>query len=890
VSKSQQPDVSGDFKTRIHSPELLVGMDEVTTLISEIKETADATCPDEISMLGSATARQCDACHGTTKATQCSKTGTCPACMYGPLAIRNGCNSREDPPDRMQIQGVYVDGVLDETETNALKEDFYAAVTQTSIGRLAEGGAVLRASVVDGPVRNPVDEKGKAKLVGRRAQTILELSDPKVRVMTEVVRGFQPSGNPDIPPRWPKVEPREVICLEPDAAWHPLARGELRRKRYGTYIFIGQGEGASWCNNLKGKHDNCSVYWRFELLKSGYGRIVQQCFSDVSLVPRGSNPDACVPCGSYRSRSENFRQRDALILWPEQASSSAAVRPKVAAAAPAPAEPPAKRPTVSDALREFYLQLIAEHPDASEHLPETSMEPTDSGVRLTFDSSFDDLVANPDQTTTQVVVARDVEAVRSAIGDHILRHHGRAIERLCKRIGQWSVPGKEAAILRDEVSATRSIMWTGDQHQWVDDQQTLHLMACSGHFETLSTLHIGTSEISPEALSEFRERIERDVRNWPKLKELVAGDPAFPRKHTNLPIRRDAETEVGPPLKKQRSSTAAPAVDVSQHAAAPVASLAAAEAAAAEVCATEPDSLYSQLIEAHPDAEDHLPENNMVLTADGVTLTFGKARPPKQVPHPTVEAVWWAIVEYLRDKYGERMDTLCAKLGVTRDALNTLTTLDICRLKLDRYNVDTLQKMASCGYFVKVSTIKARTDGCDADAWEEFTGHISKCRANWPNLSPDNVVEVEESEEEEDAQEGEEAEGDDEGIVEYLREKNGERINMLCAKLGVTRDALSKLTTLDIRRLPLDSFNFFVLQEMASCGYFENVSTIKVCSNDRKLDEDAFWSFKEHILTCRANWPNLEPDYLVEKDESEDEEDAQEGEEAEGDDEEEGGE
>jgi len=313
--------------------------------------------------------------------------------------------------------------------------------------------------------------------------------------------------------------------------------------------------------------------------------------------------------------------------------------------------------------------------------------------------------------------------------------------------------------------------------------------------------------------------------------------------------------------------------------------------ASTEGCAVEstPDSLYSQLIEAHPDAEDHLPENNMVLTADGVTLTFGKARPPKQVPHPTVEAVWSAIVEYLRDKYGERMDTLCAKLGVTRDALNTLTTLDICRLKLDHYNVDALQKMASCGYFVNVSTIKARTDGCDADAWEEFTGHISKCRANWPNLSPDNVVEVEESEEEEDAQEGEEAEGDDEGIVEYLRDKYGERIDTLCAKLGVTRDALSKLTTLDIRRLPLDSFNFFVLQEMASCGYFENVSTIKVCFNDRKLDEDAFWSFKEHIRTCRANWPNLEPDYLVEKDESEDEEDAQEGEEAEGDDEEEGG-
>eukprot|EP00966_Prymnesium_polylepis_P108023 2501578-Prymnesium_polylepis.1 len=207
VSMSEQPDVSGDFKIRIHSPELLVGMDEVTTLISKIKETAEATCTDEISMLGSATARQCATCAGTTKATQRSKKGTCPACVYGPLAIRNGCNSREDPPDRMQIQGVYVDGVLDVTETNILQEDFCAAVTQTSIGRLAEGGAVLRASVVDGPVHKPVDEKGKAKLVGRRAHTILELSDPKVLFMTEVVRGFHP--------KWSMVEPREVICLEP---------------------------------------------------------------------------------------------------------------------------------------------------------------------------------------------------------------------------------------------------------------------------------------------------------------------------------------------------------------------------------------------------------------------------------------------------------------------------------------------------------------------------------------------------------------------------------------------------------------------------------------------------------------------------------------------------
>eukprot|EP00966_Prymnesium_polylepis_P237245 5487022-Prymnesium_polylepis.1 len=111
-------------------------------------------------------------------------------------------------------------------------------------------------------------------------------------------------------------------------------------------------------------------------------------------------------------------------------------------------------------------------------------------------------------------------------------------------------------------------------------------------------------------------------------------------------------------------------------------------------------------------------------------------------------------------------------------------------------------------------------------------------------------------------------------------------MDRVCATLGVTRDVLGKLTTLDIRPLRLNGGNLDVLQSMASCGYFENVSTIKVELNDIALEE-----FEEHmsIHTCRAaNWPNLKAEYLVGEDKSEDEEDAQEdGEEAEGEEEEE---
>jgi len=246
------------------------------------------------------------------------------------------------------------------------------------------------------------------------------------------------------------------------------------------------------------------------------------------------SPAACKPSPK---RQKTVPDAHALVDVPGPAATNAtaneAAATKVGAAESTPGQ-----------LHSFYQRLIAGRPDDSEHLPEARMEPRGNGVRLTFDSSFDDLFANPDQTTTQVDVARNAEEVWSAIGDHILRHHGRAIERLCDKM-RWSDPGEEAN-LRDKMRTMNSIAWPDQRKTALEarDLPTLHLMASSGHFANLSILRIDTctSEVSVEALDAFRTKIERNVRNWPKLRELVSFDPTFPRKTRTLSICRDAET------------------------------------------------------------------------------------------------------------------------------------------------------------------------------------------------------------------------------------------------------------------------------------------------------------------------------------------------------------
>jgi len=161
-----------------------------------------------------------------------------------------------------------------------------------------------------------------------------------------------------------------------------------------------------------------------------------------------------------------------------------------------------------------------------------------------------------------------------------------------------------------------------------------------------------------------------------------------------------------------------------------------AEAAAPD----QPPSLYQQLVTAHPDAAAYLPESSMQLTGDGVTLTFPREK--VDVTDQSVDAVWLAIVQQLKKQWARRMDELCERLGVARDKLGTLTTLDI--RKLGDFDLDTLQKMASCGYFANVTTIKVGDGGrFNQRAFAAFKEHIRESRApNWPSLEGDYLIEA----------------------------------------------------------------------------------------------------------------------------------------------------
>jgi len=357
-------------------------------------------------MLCSEPAQVCAKCKGTKK--QCTK------CVYGPFAVRTGCQPNSDwtsPDELLRTSCVFVNGELDQVKTDAQKAtDFSRAVEQTSIwSRHTESQPVVQQG--DQSPEWELDKEGTKRLVRRQPYERLDNNSEKVKHMTAAIREKHP--------KWKNVEPREVLFFP----------------RTGEYIFKGEGDGASWCKNLGGAHKNCSVYWRFTA--RGGGKLSQGCFSKLQV-------GSC-KCTDYNGALSGLTKEQVHSLWPnivvlqKRVARARIRRLHGAGSAPAAESPAKKQKTVESArsaeLVVFCEQLIEAHPDAAEHLADVEMALLPNGqVKLTLPLSPDEKLYDPDGTL-QMDVAQDVEAVWSEIGKHIVRQHWRHFAHLfCRQM------------------------------------------------------------------------------------------------------------------------------------------------------------------------------------------------------------------------------------------------------------------------------------------------------------------------------------------------------------------------------------------------------------------------------------------------------------------------
>mmetsp|Transcript_18625 Transcript_18625/g.37726 ORF Transcript_18625/g.37726 Transcript_18625/m.37726 type:complete len:978 (+) Transcript_18625:1794-4727(+) len=438
-------------------------------------------------MLCSERAQVCATCKGTKK--------QCPKCVYGPFAVCTGCQPNSDwtsPDELLQTTCVFVNGELDQVKTDAQRAtDFSRAVEQTSIwSRHTESQPVVQQG--DQSPEWELDKEGTKRLVRRQPYERLDNNSEKVKHMTAAIREKHP--------KWKNVEPREVLFFP----------------RTGEYIFKGEGEGASWCKNLGGAHENCSVYWRFSA--RGGGKSHQECFSNDARVQLVSS----CKCTDYRGFLSGLRKEQVHSLWPKdirrrpvQGAQSSSKKPK-SAAEPAP----------SGQLVVFCEQLIEAHPDAEEHLADVEMALLPNGqVKLTLPLSSDEKLYDPDGTL-QMDVAQDVEAVWSEIGKHIVRQHWRHFAHLfCRQMEE----SREMSHADWEAVRESLLKATQLEHPFSDlnftrDFRTIRLMASSGHFVNLSSFHIVDGDLSSKEREELRSYIDRDTRNWPRLTELFFVD------------------------------------------------------------------------------------------------------------------------------------------------------------------------------------------------------------------------------------------------------------------------------------------------------------------------------------------------------------------------------
>jgi hypothetical protein len=504
VSQSQS-DLPGYVKIRIHSlKEQFFDMEKAAKLklhLRWIVNDRQRLYSDEMPMLCSEPAQVCATCKGTKEMKQCSK------CVYGPFAVRTGCQPNSDwtsPDELLRTSCVFVNGELDQVKTDAQKAtDFSRAVEQTSIwSHHTESQPVVQQG--DQSPEWELDKEGTKRLVRRQPYERLDNNSEKVKHMTAAIREQRME--------WKNVEPREVLFFP------------------GTdeYIFKGEGEGASWCKNLGGAHKNCSVYWRFSA--RGGGKLSQGCFSNDARVQLVSS----CKCTDFRGAGSGLSKEQVGSLWPwilvqtsrvlqERVARARLRRLHGAGSAPAAESPSKKQRTVESAqpaqLVSFCEQLKEAHPDAAEHLADVEMALLPNGqVKLTLPLSPDEKLYDPDGTL-QMDVAQDVEAAWSEIGKHIVRQHWRHFAHLfCRQMEEMSHADWEA--VRERLRAETQLRCTlGDR-----DIRTIRLMASSGHFVNLSSFHIVDGDLSPQALEELRSYIDGDERNWPRLTRVFFCD------------------------------------------------------------------------------------------------------------------------------------------------------------------------------------------------------------------------------------------------------------------------------------------------------------------------------------------------------------------------------
>jgi len=502
----------GRVKIRIHSPELRVCMEDMTKLMKErfnnVWKSGDMSCSDELRMLGAEPAQGCATCRLDKK-----EMKQCRTCVYSPLAVPTGCNSNgvgTTPDKLLETTYVYVDGVFDQASTDALRDGgFSAAVERTSIWSTdAEAGIQPVAPQATCLPEWQLDKEGMNALLKRQSRIALETSDERVKHMTVAIRAKHSE--------WKEVEPRKAFFLP----------------KSDHYIFVGQGPGSSWCRNLNGAHDDCSVYWRFG--PRGGGKVEQGCFHPDA--PPGSTCE----CAKYMSDQSGLTEEQVHSLWPNRTSSSKPPPSSKAGRSGLPgAAPPTKRHKPSadpvggagaaagpsamqceeegaaedatalaaagadaaapDQSPSLYEQLVGAHPDAAAYLPESSMQLTRDGVTLTLGRKQVDV---PHQS---------VNAVWSAIVQDLRDRYGERMDEICERLG----------VARDKL-VTLTTLDIRNLRTFLE-LDTLQKMASCGYFPKVTTIKVGDgSRFDERAFDAFKERIcESRAQNWPNLEGVI---------------------------------------------------------------------------------------------------------------------------------------------------------------------------------------------------------------------------------------------------------------------------------------------------------------------------------------------------------------------------------